>query len=312
MAWCWPVPEHKDTAPPKGLATAAAAIGGAQGADVQGGVAQAGVAQAGVVQAGADLALLLRAAAEAGPIAMAHWKNAPQMWEKPDGAGPVSEADLAVNAALAAILRPARPDYGWLSEESPDDAQRLAHERVFILDPIDGTRAYLAGEDAFAIALAVATAGQITAAVVHLPARGLTYAAEAGGIATCNGLPIHASRRDQLAGADISATRDAMSPLHWPGGLPELSRSYRPSLAWRICRVAEGCHDAMVTLRDTWEWDSAAATLIAEAAGCRVTDRHGAPLRFNAARPKAPGVIVAPPPLHAALMAAAGQASPAA
>lgn len=256
-----------------------------------------------------DLALLLQAAEVGGAIAMTHWRKHPRAWEKPDGGGPVSEADLAVDRALAGILRPARPHYGWLSEETPDNPDRLTQEQVFILDPIDGTRAFLAGEDAFAISLAVASAGRITAAVVHLPARALTYAAEAGGPATCNGVPIHASSRTRLEGADISTTQSALAAEHWPGGLPSLRRSYRRSLAWRICRVAEGRHDALITLRETWEWDSAAGALIAEAAGCRVTDRRGGPLTFNATRPRANGVIIAPPALHAALMAAAIQPS---
>lgn len=254
----------------------------------------------------ADLALLEKAALAAAPIAMAHWRQAPQMWEKPDGLGPVSEADLAVNQALNAILRPARPDYGWLSEESPDDPARLGHEYVFIIDPIDGTRAYLAGEDAFALSLAVAKAGRVSAAVVHLPARGLTYSATRQGEALCNGKAIRASARERLEGADISTTRTNLAPEHWPGGLPALKTSYRPSLAWRFCRVAEGKHDALVTLRNTWEWDSAAGSLIAERAGCQVADRYGDPLRFNAPHPQSEGLIVAPPALQQALYRAAG------
>ncbi|MGA0539638.1 3'(2'),5'-bisphosphate nucleotidase CysQ [Neotabrizicola sp. VNH66] len=249
------------------------------------------------------MALLLAAAQAAGPIALRYWRRDPKAWEKEAGAGPVSEADLAVDAALKDHLRAARPDYGWLSEETPDDPARLSHDRVFVVDPIDGTRAFLAGEEAFALSLAVAVAGVVKAAVVHLPARGLTYAAHAGGPATRNGAEIHASARTDLPGADVLTTRATLAPEFWPRGVPDLKRSFRASLAWRLCLAAEGKHDAMLTLRDTWEWDSAAGSLIAERAGCRVTDRHGAALRFNQPVPQAPGVIAAPPDLHAALRA---------
>ncbi|MCB6179403.1 3'(2'),5'-bisphosphate nucleotidase CysQ [Rhodobacter sp. Har01] len=250
----------------------------------------------------ADLALLAEAAAEAGRVAMSFWQRNPKAWDKGGDHGPVSEADLAVDAILKEWLCNARPGYGWLSEETPDDLARLACDQVFVVDPIDGTRAFLAGEDGFAVSLAVASAGAVTAALVHLPARGLTYAAITGGPASRNGAPVAVSQRTDLTGADVLATRAAMAPEHWPGGVPDLKRSFRTSLAWRLCRVAEGRHDAMFTFREAWEWDIAAGSLIAERAGCRVTDRSGAPLRFNAPHPRAPGVIAAPPALHGAIL----------
>ncbi len=128
-----------------------------------------------------DLALLIKAAEIAGKIALRHWRNAPQVWEKPDGQGPVSAADLEVNAALEAHLRAARPDYGWLSEESPDTAARLSTPAQFILDPIDGTRSFLQGETTFSHAIAVARGGRVIAGVVFLPAQDRLYAAHAEG-----------------------------------------------------------------------------------------------------------------------------------
>ncbi len=112
-----------------------------------------------------DLALLTDAARQAGEIALRFWRQAPKTWEKP-GQGPVTEADLAVNAALRDMLRSARPDYGWLSEEDPDSETRLETEFQFILDPIDGTRSFIAGEDVFAISLAVVQNGTARAGVV--------------------------------------------------------------------------------------------------------------------------------------------------
>ena len=248
-----------------------------------------------------DLALLTAAALAAGPIAMRYWKQNPQVWEKPEQ-GPVSEADLAVNTALRNHLRGARPDYGWLSEEDPDTADRLRTQRLFIIDPIDGTRAFIAGESSFALSLAVVEAGQAVAGVVYLPALNALYAAHRGGPALKNGIPIAASARAGIAGADLLTSRPNMMAEHWPGGVPDLKRSFRSSLAYRLCLVAEGRFDGMLTLRDSWEWDIAAGGLIAERAGAVVTDRCNGTLIFNAPHPQTAGIIAASPGLHAALM----------
>ncbi len=119
----------------------------------------------------ADRALLAEAARAGGDAAMAFFRRNPKKWDKPGEAGPVTEADLAVDALLTRNLRAARPGYGWLSEETPDDAARLDHEAVFIVDPIDGTRAFIAGDTGWCVALAVARRGAITAAAAWFPAR---------------------------------------------------------------------------------------------------------------------------------------------
>lgn len=251
----------------------------------------------------ADLALLTGAAEAAGVIARRYWRRAPEAWDKPDGSGPVTEADLAVNAMLMAELRGARPDYGWLSEESPDDAARLDAARTFIIDPIDGTRAFIAGEPAFAHSLAVAEAGRIIAAVVHLPALGRLYAATAWGPAQCNGAPIRVAAIAAPEGASILTARANLAPEHWTGAAPPaLRRLFRPSLAYRLCLVAEGAADAMLSLGPVWEWDLAAGDLIARRAGAHVTDRHGAPIRYNAPHPQSRGALAAAPALHGALI----------
>lgn len=250
---------------------------------------------------GPDLTLLQEACTGAGAIALRFWRKAPQVWEKRDGQGPVTEADLAVNAHLAAVLGAARPGYGWLSEESEDGTARLSAETVFILDPIDGTRSFIEGQESFAVSLAVVTGGRPVAAVVHLPALGVTYAAEAGGPATKNGAVI--APRPVAGVPQVLANRSALEPAHWPGGVPEVKRHFRASLAWRFCLVAEGAFDALISLRPAWEWDTAAGALIAERAGALVSDADGRPLRFNQPHPQGPGLIVAPPDLHGALVA---------
>jgi myo-inositol-1(or 4)-monophosphatase len=250
-----------------------------------------------------DLALLVAAARKAGEIALRFWKQSPETWDKGDGQGPVTEADLAVNTLLASELRGARPDYGWLSEETPDDLDRLHRARTFIIDPIDGTRAFIAGEDTFAHSLAIAEAGQITAGVVFLPALGRLYAAHRAGPALRDGVPIRPSGRVDLLGASLLTPKSTMAPDHWPGGVPNVTRAFRPSLAFRLCLVAEGRHDAMATFRPAWEWDIAAGSLIASRAGAVATDGQGAPLRFNARDPRTQGALVGSPAIHEALLA---------
>lgn len=250
-----------------------------------------------------DLSLLIGAAEQAGEIARRYWRQDPQIWEKEAGAGPVSEADLAVNDFLIDRLLGARPDYGWLSEESPDDPSRLDAAHCFIIDPIDGTRAFIDGQQGFSHSLAVARNDQIVAAVVHLPVMGLTYAATLSGPATLNGRPIHVSD-STMADADVLMTKAALDPGFWKDGQPpDVKRSFRPSLAWRLCLVGEGRFDAMVSLRMAWEWDIAAGSLIAQRAGGIATTMTGAPMRFNNPAPRLDGLVIAGPVLHAQIMA---------
>ncbi|PTV95270.1 myo-inositol-1(or 4)-monophosphatase [Rhodobacter aestuarii] len=251
-----------------------------------------------------DLALLSEAAVAAGELALRYWKRAPNAWEKDGGAGPVSEADLAVNDLLAEILRDARPDYGWLSEESQDDPARLAAKRLFVVDPIDGTRAFLANEPGFAHAIAVVENGKAVAGVVHLPVLEQSYTATLDGPAQLDGKTIQATETEEIDGSTLLTVRAVDEPFHWNGPCPAYKRSFRPSLAWRLCLVAEGRFDASLSLRQAWEWDVAAASLIAERAGAVTSDRIGTPLSFNTPSARADGLLVANPILHAHYLAA--------
>ena len=113
-----------------------------------------------------------------------------------------------------------------------------------------------------------------------------------------DGQPIRASGRERLEGADILTTKAHMAPEKWPGGVPEITRHFRASLAYRLCLAAEGRFDGMLTLRDAWEWDIAAGSLIAERAGAVVTDRRGAALVFNSASGQSDGVLAMPAGPH--------------
>ncbi|WP_170378262.1 inositol monophosphatase family protein [Ruegeria atlantica] len=252
----------------------------------------------------ADLQLLIDAALEAGKIATRYSGTTAQRWDKPDGAGPVTEADLAVNAMLEQRLPAARPCYGWLSEETEDSTDRLTKDRVFIIDPIDGTRSFAEGSRTWAHSLAIAEQGEVIAAVIYLPLRDLLYTAAKGQGAFLNGAAIHVSGVTTLDTAQILAAKPNIKPHHWrQGQVPDFERVYRPSLAYRMALVGQGRFDGMLTLRPSWEWDIAAGDLLIREAGGRCSDRLAQPLRFNNAHPRLNGVIAAGTPIHDTLHA---------
>ncbi|MFK7876452.1 MAG: 3'(2'),5'-bisphosphate nucleotidase CysQ [Paracoccaceae bacterium] len=250
-----------------------------------------------------DLELLIDAARGAGHIATKFTGPEAKAWDKPGGAGPVTEADLAVNAFLLDHLRSARPDYGWLSEESEDSADRLHHDTVFIVDPIDGTRSFIEGNRTWAHSIAIAHKGVITAGVVFLPMRDMMYAAAKGQGATLNDAPLVASTQNKLSQATLLSAKPNFNEKFWAkGNVPAFKMAYRPSLAYRMALVAQGRHDGMITFRPTWEWDIAAGVLIAEESGARTSDRTGNTLIFNAKDPRTHGIIAAAPQLHTDLV----------
>jgi myo-inositol-1(or 4)-monophosphatase len=248
-----------------------------------------------------DLPLLIDAARLAGRVATSFAGPIAARWDKPGGAGPVTEADLAVNDALLSTLRTARPDYGWLSEESEDNPTRLGRDTVFIVDPIDGTRSFVQGDKTWAISIAVAHLGQITAAAIYLPLRDKLYAAGRGAGSWLNNKGLKVATQPMSAASTVLAARPNFEPKNWHGDVPPVNRHYRPSLAYRLSLVGEGRFDAMLTLRPSWEWDIAAGALIVTEAGGTITDRTGAELRFNNPHPMLNGVLAAGPALHETL-----------
>ncbi len=249
-----------------------------------------------------DLSLLIRAAERAGDIAGQYFQRDPKIWDK-GTEGPVTEADLAIDTMLRETLLGARPDYGWLSEETEDDPARLSAETVFICDPIDGTRAFIEGQRSFAHSLAVVRGGQVTAGVVFLPMRDKLYAAARTHGATLNGQPLRVTRATTPAQATFLTTKANLTPEHWPNGVPDVGRAYRPSLAYRMSLVGEGRFDGMMTFRPTWEWDIAAGALIIEEAGGRATDSRGKTLGFNGQSAQVDGVLAGAPDVHRTLVA---------
>ncbi|MGP9788569.1 3'(2'),5'-bisphosphate nucleotidase CysQ [Roseinatronobacter sp. NSM] len=249
-----------------------------------------------------DLDLLTRAAQDAGQIALRHLTAGPKVWQKPDGQGPVTDADLEIDQMLRKTLCAARPGYGWLSEETRDTPDRLDRARVFIVDPIDGTRAFAQGQQGFAHALAVVEHGQPIAAVVHLPVPGLTYHALHGQGAFLNGQRIMATDRAAVTGARVLAPQSQFAPEFWHGGVPLIAPHFRPSLAWRMALVAEGQFDAMLSLRQTWHWDIVAGALLIAEAGGKVSDGQGQALHFNTKSAFSDGIIAAGTQVHSGLL----------
>jgi myo-inositol-1(or 4)-monophosphatase len=249
-----------------------------------------------------DLDLLTQAALAAGKLARSFVGQRYEISEKPGNLGPVTDADHAVNDQLCTLLRGARPTYGWLSEETEDGTKRLGESRMFVIDPIDGTRSFIEGGSAWAHALAIVENGVPVAGVVYLPMKNKLYRAAAGLGAQLNGQPIRVAGRGQLQGATMVAAKPNYDARHWQGAVPDVTRVYRPSLAYRLSLVAEGRFDAMMTLRPSWEWDIAAGAVILQQAGAAITDRNGQALRFNNPHPQVNGVVAANPALHANLM----------
>ncbi len=251
-----------------------------------------------------DVPLLIEAAKRAGDIAKSHFGQSPEVWDKADNAGPVTAADLAVNAMLHDMLRAARPDYGWLSEEDEDSTARQSAERVFVIDPIDGTRAFIEGGKDWGHSIAVVENGNPIAAAVAMPMRDQIYSAGLGAGAYLNDETINVSAETDPAKTAVLTAKPNLFPEHWTGGTPPpFKRTFRSSLAYRMALAACGRFDAMLTLRPTWEWDIAAGTLLVTEAGGTVTDHTGATLRFNNGHPQVQSVL-AGGAVHAPILAA--------
>jgi myo-inositol-1(or 4)-monophosphatase len=251
---------------------------------------------------GPDIELIRAAALEAGALALAERAKGVSVRSKPGGS-PVTSADYAVDAALKDMLVGARPDYGWLSEETEDGPDRLGRSRIFIVDPIDGTVAFMKDLPWWCVPVAVIEDGRVVAAVVHAPMLGETYTATLGGGAFLNGEPIRAATTDTLENAGVLASAQMFRDLHWPEPWPPMRIENRNALAYRMSLVAAGAFDAAVAFTPRWDWDVAAGALIAAEAGGIVTDHHGEPWRFNRPDPRQPGMVCSTAALHPLIIA---------
>ena len=228
-----------------------------------------------------DLALLLDAAKQAGEIAMGFFRRDPKVWYK-HGNSPVSEADFAADRCLKELLIGARPGYGWVSEEMKASERTAASlQRVFVVDPIDGTRAFLRGEDVWCVSVAVLEAGLPVAGAITVPARGETFEATLDGPALLNGEPCSVAGIDETASLRLSlpesiAARIAPEDRRSVDALPAI-----PSLAYRLALVACGRLDGTLVRPRANDWDVAAADLVLQRAGGVFCDVDGGRWRYG-------------------------------
>ncbi|HUO99737.1 MAG TPA: 3'(2'),5'-bisphosphate nucleotidase CysQ [Rhizomicrobium sp.] len=248
-----------------------------------------------------DLALLERTVREAGAIAREIYERPHKTWSKQDGS-PVTEADIAVNRFLSKNLRSARPDYAWLSEESEDDPTRFSARRVFVVDPIDGTLAFVRRRPHFTVSAAVVDQGEPVAGAVYNPITEECFAAVKGEGARLNGVPIRASACKEVAGCRLLASKATLRNPRWQSW-PEMHVEVPNSIAYRVSLVASGAFDAAITMVATHDWDIAAADIIVREAGGVITSLEGEPPRYNLPQAVQPSVLAAGPALHAALRA---------
>ena len=239
---------------------------------------------------------IVAATREAGALALRRSGEDYKRWEKaPDS--PVCDVDLEVDSLLAERLKTIDHHAGWLSEETADSPDRLKAERVWVVDPIDGTRDFLRGRPGWCVSVALVENGLPIVGVLDAPARGELWIAAHGQGATCNGVTLKASDRTNLSGSRVPA--DTLPKAD--SDLIAVPRAN--SIALRIAMVAQAEVDLCASLRWGREWDIAAAVLIAEEAGAIVTDALGAPIRFNKIRPDLLGILAGAPGIHAAAVA---------
>ncbi len=231
-------------------------------------------------------------AAEAGRIALVRSGGEFRRWEKVPG-HPVCDIDLEVDSFLRERLAALDPEAGWLSEETLDASDRIERRRVWVVDPIDGTRDYLRGRPGWCVSVALVEDRVPVLGVLDAPARREHWTAERGRGARRNGQPLSVSGRTRFHGARVPA--DTL-----PKADRDLVAVTKPnSIALRIAMVAAGEADLVATLRWGFEWDIAAAALIASEAGATVAGVLGQPLAFNTASGEAFGVLVSTPGIHA-------------
>jgi myo-inositol-1(or 4)-monophosphatase len=251
--------------------------------------------------------LLADAVREAGALALRSFGSDLKTWIK-GKSSPVSEVDIAVDALLRERLLAAGgpgSNFGWLSEEAEDDPARLEKHHVWVIDPIDGTRAYLAGSPEWAVSAALVRGDRPVVAALYAPASEELFLSIFGAGATLNGRPIEASSSDSLAGAKFAGPKrrlDILAAIE-----PTIEAVPRvPSLALRIARVATGALDGTFTGPDSHDWDLAAADLLVHEAGGALTTLTGTTLTYNRPDPVHSALVAAGRARHAALLAVIG------
>lgn len=237
---------------------------------------------------------------EAGALAVKFRENSPKSWNK-HGGSPVSEADIAVDNFLRDRLMRLAPDCGWLSEETEDDRARLSAPRIWVVDPIDGTRAYLSGRDDWSISVALVENGRPVIATLFAPMLDALYAASAGTQTTRNGIAVTANAGESLHGIKAAGPKPMLERL--ARHAPDLTMEPKVfSLALRLTRVAAGTLDLAFASHNSHDWDLAAADLLVHEAGGVMTALDGGTLVYNRPDPVHGVLVAAGRERHAALV----------
>ena len=248
-----------------------------------------------------DFALAEAAAREAGALAHGYFFARARSWTKDDDS-PVSDADHAVDRLLHQRLLAHRPEYGWISEERADNCERLGRERVWIVDPIDGTRAFLRARPHWVVSIGLSVGGVPRIGVLFNPLTGEMFSAIKGFGAYLNGAPLAAAAREAIAGCRLMANRNRIHSERWKTPWPEVELSRVNSFAYQIAKVASGEVDAAIAFDRIHQWDLAAASVILTEAGGVMSTPDGAPFEYNAAHLRFPGAVAAAAGLHPALV----------
>lgn len=244
-----------------------------------------------------DLSLLLRALREAGKVAMSFHGKKPKVWNKPDGTV-VTEADIAVDELLKSTITQTRPDDGWLSEETKDTPDRLSKSRLWIADPIDGTRAFADATRFWGIGLALIENGEVIASGVYCPVDDVMYHAFKSGGAFRNDVRLTSPASE----GHVIVPRSAAAPVEALGLATQISSSW-PMLL-RFALVAEGHNPAAISVGNKQDWDLAAGVLLVTESGGLVTTQKGAPMQFNQPEHHQAGLVAAQRKWHKQLVSA--------
>jgi myo-inositol-1(or 4)-monophosphatase len=237
---------------------------------------------------------------EAGALALTKFKTSFKTWAKGESSV-VSEVDIEIDALLHERLTTHDPNYGWLSEETADDPARLDAKRVWIVDPIDGTRGFIAGKPDWTVVAALVEDGRPISAAVYAPVDDQLFLAEAGQGATLNGDTLTASPGAALEGARVNGAKRRIEALEKL--IPSVQVIPRlNSLALRLARVAEGRFDVVFSAGNSHDWDLAASDLLLHEAGGLLTDFDGRQLVYNRPQPVHGALIAAGRARHAALL----------
>ncbi|MBD0321055.1 MAG: 3'(2'),5'-bisphosphate nucleotidase CysQ [Gemmatimonadetes bacterium] len=247
-----------------------------------------------------DLELALHAARAAAEVIRPAFRAEMEVrYKDPDQ--PVTDADVQANRVLWDVLLEARPEYGWLSEETSDSSDRLWRSRLWVVDPIDGTNSFIQGIAEFAVSIGLVEGGRAVLGVVANPATGEVYHAVHGGGAFLNGAPIHVSAAEDAPRLLCSRSELRRGEM----GAFDAACTVQPlgSTAYKMVKVADGTGDAFVSFGPKHEWDVCGAEVILREAGGQVTGLDGAAFRYNQQNPSWRGVVASNGRVHSAMLA---------